>query len=1629
MAIKFLNSVNGSGTLHFNGADDNNGKADFAVKASGGSSSTAISLRSGQFQFGGTDINYEMRMDSYSSTASIRSWDRDLQIRTQSSTTDQYISLWTSNLGTDSEKMRITGNGNVGIGTTSPGVKLHVAGGHFRVDSVNGIHIDASYAYGGNDGATITIYNRTSDGKRILRILPTSGTGWSDTVINPYGANVGIGTLTPSEKLHVAGNITADEYKYNGAERVESKNWKYIATVSGGYYEELGQWRATEGNIVLRITVASNTSAHSGTAIYILQGGFNQAVDGWFELLPAFKGGGHGQAQGGWKVLWYDNASYTYKLAVAVPSGLTQKNLHVSVELLSNPEGDNSYQYTALSTTGVIPSYSLDRDTSYSHRDLISNDTVTAQYDATNYTVLGYDSLDTYGGSQVFKTAGTERMRIASNGNVGIGATSPSYPLVVKRTGSNVVASFEGDENTYLRIARTGTQSGEAQLRVTNNGNLNITSDSNISLTTGGVSGTTRLYIRNNDGNVGIGTSNPNNKLQVVGDIDASNYRIGNGIKLEANSSYTMLRDANGVRKIYLGGTADETTYIDGNSHKFRTSGGGTVKMTIASGGNVGIGTTSPAARLHVNKGTVGEVAQFGAGNYQLTFGVSTTYGEIQAVEQGVAYRDLLLNRVGGNVGISTTSPSEKLHVAGNIKVNSIAFVNELRVRNSADTQTHFTASSNGTEGLLRLTNGSNWGLIARGATNSPYVGAYYLGGLNFRGFGQSTGASHANDRDLMRLDFANERVGIGTTNPVKTLHVAGSARFSQSGYDLDITDGANLVGTNHVVLKANASYALIQSDSNHIYLRTGAGVIVQNGSGTEQMRFTQTGRIGIGTTSPDSILDIRKASGTYNNAEPLLSMRGGNVGGNQVHKFEYTGDAGIYTLGYAGLTNDRLVLNGGSGNSGPSILFYDNANHTIQLAGSTTGVSFFNGGNVGVGTTSPSKKLHVSVNDGDGIHLSHGGSNAFYIERSGSNNTVIKQLRSYTSVISISTIADAGTYDSSALNIVGQGAGAKSNVGIGTNTPSYKLDVAGLVDSDGYVNNNVTFKKSFQLGNVNFGTTYALGQLDFGGVYTHHFKVTISSYGVIKEYDFHGYQNSLNKLVKGHNRADNRYSDIDVIIESIRNGSNEITGVKIGVKNGSSSQNDYVYSATVECLSQYSDWTDLSSNTTLTEESVNLVSKQDVGGEVMYINQYSQKVGIGTFAPETELHVNGTLRVHRPDGSNYIDAYVNGSNYSVIESKYNGLDIKTLAGAGTPHIRLLPGTNGNVGIGTTSPVSNYKLHVDGTGRPALFDSTNAVSTVKIANNSTGNGTYSGLDFTVNSTSNNNINSYGMPLVFGTSSTNGTNVTERMRITSDGKVGIGTTSPAYKFVVDAGGTYAGLFNSTNRYKVGLSHNGTEEWWFVADSDGSFRIHENAVGDKFTIKAGGNVGIGTTSPGAKLDVNGEIRASLFRDRDNTSYYINPSGSTSAILSGKVGVGTTSPAAPLHVEPASDYKVIKLGGDTISHYTITGFTNHTLTLTCGSYYQAEVVITANQTNSGGYNNWYVRGIWSNNHTSHHWDILEEIGYLTGSDFSFTNGQNDVENSGKLTISHTYNNGSFVNMTVRVTDMYGTHSYSIS
>src|SRR6056300_1723444 len=122
--------------------------------------------------------------------------------------------------------------------------------------------------------------------------------------------------------------------------------------------------------------------------------------------------------------------------------------------------------------------------------------------------------------------------------------------------------------------------------------------------------------------------------------------------------------------------TTENTTQDTAGSDKPLTE-----RLRITGNGNVGVGTTSPFTPLHISStneittspaGSGVSQMRYGSTNSTVLFGVSSTAGHISAYDTSTfsTHRNLCFNADGGNVGIGTTSPGEKLHVNGNIGLN-----------------------------------------------------------------------------------------------------------------------------------------------------------------------------------------------------------------------------------------------------------------------------------------------------------------------------------------------------------------------------------------------------------------------------------------------------------------------------------------------------------------------------------------------------------------------------------------------------------------------------------------------------------------------------------------------------------------------------------------------------------------------------------------------------------------------------------------------------------------------------------------------------------------------------------------------------------------------------------------------
>jgi hypothetical protein len=439
----------------------------------------------------------------------------------------------------------------------------------------------------------------------------------------------------------------------------------------------------------------------------------------------------------------------------------------------------------------------------------------------------------------LFETNNSERMRLDSSGNLGIGTSSPDANLTV-----NGAASFAAGTALLPSIARAGdlntgiffpaadtiafSEGGAEAMRITSAGNVGIgtssptgilslyganpvllvqdtetslaASDSRVRLaesTTGGAlgsyydlrlnagaftvdyDGTERMRL-DSSGNLGIGTSSPGGLLQV-----GTRFRVrsdgvifwGSDVNTPSNTGY-LTWDV-GVAAIGFNGTG---------ALRFDTS--NLERMRLDSAGNLGIGTSSPRVRFQVTPvsnpsepslGTANDGSVFTSANglYGLNLGVSAAgYTWMQAMRfDGVATAyNLVLQAAGGNVGIGTSSPAQRLTVV-----------------DSGNIVAQFQRSSPSSEGAIRVGNETGSAYVGSAGEDMTLVAPSNTGRFFF-----STGVN-----ERMRIDpSGNLLVGLTSATGVAKLQVSGPIRTT--GYTV-ATLPAGTVGMRTYVTDALA--------------------------------------------------------------------------------------------------------------------------------------------------------------------------------------------------------------------------------------------------------------------------------------------------------------------------------------------------------------------------------------------------------------------------------------------------------------------------------------------------------------------------------------------------------------------------------------------------------------------------------------------------------------------------------------------------------------------------------------------------------------------------------------------------------------------------------------------------------
>ena len=1023
--------------------------------------------------------------------------------------------------------MTMLPTGNVGIGTTSPGYKLDVSGN----SRTTGIHyvdtyLVTPYIYGGGPitmGNDVTITSATAwnasaarlnvggtgDGRIQVRHIygKSSASAAADHLWLQYqntGSHVQIGDSGGGNHLYVSGNIYMGGYFAGNL--VATQSWvssqNYLTS-----YSETDTLASVTGR-----GATTNTSITVGPDLTVQADGSvgYTASRLWLNSHNNYRGAGvHMSGVGS---TWFAGTPYT-----DFDGGYV-----ISRTGTSNDQSSAQYSNALLTvkSTGNVgigtssPNYKLHvsgnayiNETLYVNQATTIEDTFTVKTQNGSYNVAVIDYSGTAGGRIKVYTDGILRSQIGSyygddtffnvgyGGNVGIGTSSPSTKLNIysDTTADGILVDIlsrpritlrdRGNSDTIIgtgdyglddffidtysgnalaikgstRNVGIGTTSPNEKLQVAGNINAYVNGGIDAGLFASTSAGSTTIALRSNGithfngGNVGIGTTSPGWKLHVAGESYTSGVvRIGGSSPLYFEdygggwymADSTWVRTYNGksvwVGGGLLGGDGGLTIGYGGTSY-------GTNNAIIA--GNVGIGTSSPAKKLHVvgdawinrptNKVDNNGATEFGSRvefNNAFTAG-STGYtvfnypsaavfriyadydGNVGGVQPdlqlGLGY--LTVKNSGGtigNIGIGTTSPNTKLHVsAGNFLISGTA------IGGGAD-------ANSGLRIVAPIsTTHYNWMLGAQQNINSAFeiTPSTTVGGTTF-----STPTA---------VFLQNGNVGIGTTNPSYKLDVNGT--FGASGAAVI---GGNLsVGTTYAGFAANIAGTLYVIGGD---LFLSDGYTVRNASNNSSIAFNTSALSFTGAATFSS--SITSTSGNITANGDIVANSGGSTA--------------VYVYN-ASSVRAKLSM---TGNEGDLSLYGSSANRLVYLSAYYD--SYIVAGKVGIGTTSPANKLVVTSD------ASPTNENTYAIAAASASDPAYKTIIGYDYTNDIGLIAAVRTGIGWRNLSIPQG-----SLGIGTYSPNAKLDVVGNTRF-GSGSFNVSTDQSFgSAGQYNFRDAVAI--------------------------------------------------------------------------------------------------------------------------------------------------------------------------------------------------------------------------------------------------------------------------------------------------------------------------------------------------------------------------------------------------------------------------------------------------------------------------------------------------------------------------------------------------------------------------
>ena len=1379
------------------------------------------------------------------------------------------------------EKFRINGSGNVGIGTTSPGAKLNVAG-DILINS-------GEYISWGTVGAT-SIEGSTASNKLQFR------TNSSDRMIIDSTGNVGIGTTSPSEKLEVAGDIKAvDSSNRSITLNVGSSN-QIIETTGGlNIGAGTGSVRVTQFGQNSELTVDDSAQANK---IVLKSNGISYLNGGNV---------GIGTTSPGSTLTVSGPSSNQFQIINSANNKSWRPNVngndfYITESGVSNPFVIQAGGKVGIGTTNpnrslhVIGQVAIDNSTSPSGGLLVSPDgTSNKVYSRTGNAASSAHPLDFISGSST-------SMRIDTSGNVGIGTTSPDYKLDVagtfrvKHANSAVAIQEYSSGATIWMDGVDGDFVGGDYFNISAYGATDLAF---------GHGAATKMTLKNT-GNLGIGTTSPGAKLEVVVADDTFNdvnvlklkriWATGSGSDRAHGVSFTDNNST--LATIYADRTNSGANYNSDLLFATNTGASGTslsTRMIIKHTGNVGIGTSFPDEMLHIEN-SLGANIILNSNTGAVNNGIYMSEGASSTPTQNGAYfyydsaanavkldtgtsslsTKLTVLRDSGNVGIGATSPTQKLHVDGNtlISAEKYYYAAGTGAGFGSDASGNFKIRQNGAD--LIFGSGNNVGI----GTTSPDRPLSVVGGNSMVARFQSTNTTSFIQLSNTVSTADQVRIGSNGTNLVLSTNYAERMRITSVGaVQFNAYDSTNNTGTPTYLLGTDASGNIVKTNT---IPGSGAGPYLPLAGGTMTGNTVHNDNVkSIYGTASDGLEIYHDGTDSYINDTGTggLIIRAANnikLQTNQAELYLQGIKDGAVKLYYNNAeklvtTTDGTLITGGWTTTGNSItygnihfpdgrkaefgtsqdlqIYHDGSNSYITDSG--TGDLIITADN-DLTFKDGSGNTMANMNASNSVELMFGNSKKFETTSTGVTVTGLMQASTVgvTNIVTNkvvkfngSILDDSNITDTGSLITLGSAVTATGTM----TSPTFLGDLNGTINTvttavtKANATNDTTVATTAFVQNL-IGTIPA--GLVFQGTWNAATNTPTLTSGSGTTGHFYIVSTSGSTNLDGV--TDWVTGDWAVFIEqggtdawekidnsSVLDGAG--TGQTLPLWSGSGTSNTLTNSKLV----QNTAGTLITAFTNSTGNTGNFITNSEGGGEV----------GL-TVQSRTN---RAKLRVADNDSNAYVVAEAGKAFFG------------TSANGDATNISVL--TSGNVGIGTTSPLT--KLHIAGATDANIIRIENTNTALSFGD------TIGAIQFFNNDTTDDSPNVAAS--IYATAGASGGSgslrfktiepgvegdpATEAMIITNGGNVGIGTTSPANRLEIV--GPYTSTPLKVLRHGdygnvINIGRNGVSETANIGYPADSTINLSTSGSERMRITSAGDTGIGVTTPRAKLDVAGGVK---------------------------------------------------------------------------------------------------------------------------------------------------------------------------